>query len=122
MKIEKAIDSKNNIVFYRVVKDEQLMYVYRERVEHRTNDDLELLHRTDGPAVWYKNNGIKKWYLNGKLHREDGPAWIYNNGREDYYLNGKYLPKEDYEIEVKLVGKTAAELTKMFVEIAGQSH
>ena len=26
-------------------------------------------HRIDGPAVEY-TNGDKKWYINGKLHRE----------------------------------------------------
>ena len=31
------------------------------------------LHRTDGPAVEYAN-GNKYWYLNGKFHRTDGPA------------------------------------------------
>jgi hypothetical protein len=31
------------------------------------------LHREDGPAVEW-TNGSKSWYLNGNLHREDGPA------------------------------------------------
>ena len=42
-------------------------------------------HRENGPAVEY--NGSKYWWLNGKLHREDGPAiispfvknWFLNN-------------------------------------------
>ena len=32
-----------------------------------------LLHREDGPAVEYAD-GDKYWYLNDKRHREDGPA------------------------------------------------
>ena len=31
------------------------------------------LHRSDGPAV-ESNNGDKWWYKEGYLHREDGPA------------------------------------------------
>jgi len=30
-------------------------------------------HREDGPAV-EDADGTKKWFLNDKLHREDGPA------------------------------------------------
>lgn len=32
----------------------------------------EVLHREDGPAVFY-SNGSKSWWLNGKCYREDGP-------------------------------------------------
>ena len=37
--------------------------------------------------VWA--NGTKFWYLNGKPHREDGPAVEYANGDKFWYLNGK---------------------------------
>jgi uncharacterized protein YgiM (DUF1202 family) len=46
-------------------------------------------HREDGPAVEYAN-GDKYWYLNGEYHREDGPAIEYANGNKYWYLNGKY--------------------------------
>ena len=39
-------------------------------------------------------NGDKSWYLNGKLHREDGPAIERANGDKSWYLNGK-LHRED---------------------------
>ena len=39
-------------------------------------------------------NGTKYWYLNGKRHREDGPAIEYPNGEKHWYLNGK-LHRED---------------------------
>ena len=42
--------------------------------------------------VW--DNGNKSWYLNGKLHREDGPAREWANGDKVWYLNGK-LHRED---------------------------
>ena len=37
--------------------------------------------------VW--PSGTKVWYLNGKRHREDGPAIEYANGDKYWYLNGK---------------------------------
>jgi hypothetical protein len=43
-------------------------------------------HREDGPAVEYAD-GAKYWYLNGKLHREDGPAVEWSNGDKHWYLN-----------------------------------
>jgi hypothetical protein len=46
------------------------------------------LHREDGPAVEFLN-GAKYWYLNGVLHREDGPAVELSNGTKKWYLNGK---------------------------------
>ena len=30
----------------------------------------------------------KFWYINGKLHREDGPAVEYTNGQTEWYSNG----------------------------------
>jgi hypothetical protein len=46
------------------------------------------LHRTDGPAVEYAN-GDKMWYLNGRRHREDGPAIERADGNKIWYLNGQ---------------------------------
>ena len=34
-------------------------------------------------------NGTKYWYLNGKRHREDGPAIEYPNGTKYWYLNNE---------------------------------
>jgi hypothetical protein len=48
-------------------------------------------HREDGPAVEYAN-GDKHWYLNDKMHREDGPAVEYVDGTKDWYINGQYIP------------------------------
>ena len=45
-------------------------------------------HREDGPAFEYAN-GDKEWWLNGKLRREDGPAIEYANGDKYWCLNGK---------------------------------
>ena len=45
------------------------------------------LHREDGPAVEHAD-GSKEWYLNGKIHREDGPAFEGADGTKEWYLNG----------------------------------
>jgi len=45
-------------------------------------------HREDGPAVEYAG-GSKGWYINGKRHREDGPAIEYAGGEKEWYTNGK---------------------------------
>ena len=51
------------------------------------------LHREDGPAAEYAD-GTKAWYLNDKLHREDGPAVELLSGSKRWYLNDK-LHRED---------------------------
>ena len=51
------------------------------------------LHREDGPAVEYAD-GSKFWYLNDKLHREDGPAEECADGSKIWYLNDN-LHRED---------------------------
>lgn len=46
------------------------------------------LHRLDGPAV-ETTNGFKMWFNKGMLHRTDGPAVECPSGHYEYYVNGK---------------------------------
>ena len=46
-------------------------------------------HREDGPAVIWPDRS-QSWYLDGNLHREDGPAIVYAGGSQFWYLNGKF--------------------------------
>jgi hypothetical protein len=48
------------------------------------------LHRTDGPAI-EDSDGTKEWYLNGERHRTDGPAFDYSNGSKAWWLNDKQV-------------------------------
>ena len=41
--------------------------------------------------VKVSSNGTKEWCLNGKRHREDGPAIEYSNGAKSWYLNDKLI-------------------------------
>ncbi len=52
-------------------------------------------HRTDGPACYY-TDGTKYWWINGKIHRTDGPAIEYYNGTKYWYINGVELSEEEY--------------------------
>jgi len=48
------------------------------------------LHREDGPAIEH-SDGSKSWCLNDKRHRVDGPAVEYADGSKSWYLNGKHV-------------------------------
>ena len=54
------------------------------------------LHREDGPAI-ESAIGHKQWFLNGKLHREDGPAVEYAIGDKWWYLNGKSMSEDEHK-------------------------
>ena len=53
------------------------------------------LHREDGPAIEWSDD-TEYWYLNGKRHREDGPAVEYSDGVKHWYLNDKELTKKEF--------------------------
>jgi len=59
-------------------------------------------HRENGPAmIWYYENGnieIEEYYINDEYHREDGPAYI------RYYKNGN-ISNERYCINDKYLTK-----------------
>ena len=80
------------------------------------------LHREDGPAIEY-TNVYKWWYLNGKLHRIDGPAIEYTNGEKSWYLNGKkvtekeVMGKKEYSEEY-LKNILVEDFVKIFTNIA----
>ena len=47
-------------------------------------------------TVKVHDNGDIYWYLNDKLHREDGPACEYANGTKEWYLNGKEFTEKEF--------------------------
>jgi hypothetical protein len=57
------------------------------------------LHREDGPAIEYPN-GTNKWYINGQPHREDGPAVEYSDGIKSWYLNGIKYTEEQFNKKI----------------------
>ena len=59
-------------------------------------------HREDGPAVEYAD-GDKFWYLNGERHREDGPAFERADGSKFWYLNGTGYTEAEWKAQLNPV-------------------
>ena len=58
-------------------------------------------HREDGPAIEFAG-GTKEWWLNDLRHRENGPAIEYAGGAKAWYLNGiRYHSEEEYWNQLK---------------------
>jgi len=47
-------------------------------------------------------SGTRQWFLNDKLHREDGPAIEWPDGHCAWFLNDIAYTEEEYNIEVRL--------------------
>ena len=59
------------------------------------------------------SNGTKYWYLNGKLHREDGPAIEWADGYKFWYLDGKEVTEEEHKrMTSKVIEMTMEEISK----------
>ena len=67
--------------------------VYSTRTEWYNLDGKR--HRENGPAFEY-TNGSKAWYINGKLHRTDGPAIEFANGNKSWHINDKYYTETEF--------------------------
>jgi hypothetical protein len=76
------------------------------------------LHREDGPAVEL-TNGTKYWCLNNKYHREDGPAIEFADGCKSWYLNDERIyvtMQEQFDrlMKSRNISKVQRELDKEF--------
>ena len=57
--------------------------------------------------------GSKSWWLNGKRHREDGPAIEWADGDKSWWLNGKEVTEEEHKRRTsKVIEMTVAEISK----------
>ena len=81
--------------------------------------EMTIIHREDCPAVEF-TDGYKAWYINGKRHREDGPAieyvseTEYVSGTKEWFINGHYLSEEQF------LQRTAPEIVLTMDEIAAK--
>jgi hypothetical protein len=48
------------------------------------------LHREDGPAI-ERPDGTRAWFAHGQLHRSDSPAVEYPDGTCEWYINGQQV-------------------------------
>jgi hypothetical protein len=47
-------------------------------------------------GLYIDSNGNKHWFLNGERHRTDGPAVEFKDGTKLWYLNDESLSENDY--------------------------
>jgi hypothetical protein len=47
--------------------------------------------------ITFFSEGEKYWYLNGLLHREDGPAYEGYNGYKEWWLNDEEYSEYEYK-------------------------
>jgi hypothetical protein len=70
-----------------IEENESYRWVFNER---------NVLSSTEGPAFISKKDNYRAWYLNGKLHRIDGPAKAYNTGYQEYWVDGIHYTENEY--------------------------
>ena len=63
-------------------KDNQLIFEAYANKHQRVCENAQPVCTTDA-------YGTKSWYIQGKLHREDGPAIEYANGTKGWFINGE---------------------------------
>lgn len=88
------------------------MKEYRVKVSATKTEWYNLdgkLHREDGPAIERKN-GDKYWYRNGEAHREDGPAVEYADGDKHWFLNGEVLTESQFNQRMNLCNGKIVEI------------
>ena len=71
---------------------EYKVQVFDDRTEWFLNGKY---HREDGPACEW-SNGDKYWYKNGNYHREDGPACEYSNGQKEWWIEDEEFSEEEF--------------------------
>ena len=87
--------------------------VIESGIEYNVKEDDEFIfwylngkqHREAGPATHTSNNEYREWYRFGQLHRLDGPAIISPYGGERWFIEGKEVPcesQEEFEQYLKL--------------------
>jgi hypothetical protein len=67
---------------------------YNDRIEYHLNGRL---HRDNGPAIIY-NDGSEYWFQYDRLHNTNGPAIILPFGMKRYYINDKQYSLNDYKL------------------------
>lgn len=45
-------------------------------------------------------DGTKYWYMNGRRHREDGPAVEFADGSKLWCLNGEWLTEQEFNLRM----------------------
>jgi hypothetical protein len=70
------------------------------------------LHRADGPAM-SERRGANRWYWMGRKHRTDGPAVTYVDGRTEFWVHGHRLAPH----EENVLRTTATNIVRTVLEL-----
>jgi hypothetical protein len=58
--------------------------------------------------------GTKRWFLDDKLHREDGPAVEWSDGSKRWFLNGKEYTEAEFKAKMAPVKEyTVADIERL---------
>lgn len=60
------------------------------------------LKETNHPHL---NLGRYIYMVDGKWHKENGPAVVWDDGSVEYWLNDSFMPKEKYLVKTSTLGK-----------------
>lgn len=104
--MKKADMVKVNLDEFRGSLDDFIVYYASNRNQYYAWLVDGKLHREDGPAVISETDGAHAWLVDGKLHRADGPAVVGSDGSQAWYLNGK-LHREDGPAVIEANGSEA---------------
>jgi hypothetical protein len=70
-------------------------------------------HREDGPAVEWVS-GRKDWYINGRHHHINGPAIEWPNGDKAWIIDGERMTEEEHQAQTQpAVEMTVAEIEQL---------
>ena len=80
------------------------MQTYKVTVDQektiRWLNEKDQLHRLDGPAIEYADEG-KEWWVESKRHRLDGPAIEHADGYKAWYVEGKLMTEKEFNAYIK---------------------
>ena len=62
------------------------------------------IHRVNGPAVEFAD-GTREWWSNGKIHRVNGPAIEFADGTKHWYINGEIHREDGPAVEIAVGNK-----------------
>lgn len=76
------------------IVEKNFNYSYKEKSDSNRWYLNDKLHRDDGPAVVWTFDGMECWYKHGKKHRDDGPAEVWHGKHKMWYKDG-LIHRED---------------------------
>lgn len=85
------VDLLGEILSYRNITDDRDIFhncIKAFRLTKRESDKILVHWLKCSKEVITKENGTKKYYKNGKLHRVSGPAIEHANGSKSRWING----------------------------------